>query len=1370
MQFKCYGLASRRFLSLLILLSIFLPSLTAQNLKARIDQVLQKTVTEMTVSLDQKYFATADDRTVVFRDVETAKVIAHKTLPGDIDDFDFTNNTGEMVIVYENNDDFPVVVLYDFLNEKTIKSRECSELEELGGTVFNPKNDELIMASYGGSFMYFNYKTDKSFVKQLEHDNVAANFRRDGFVLLINEPNEGVRRDIFLLNLKSNELLESPEDLKSFEILMQLNNKIIAEVDDSLLFIDFINDFSFQTKMDQFLNRDAFGLPNSDFMTVHDFAFSPDGKHIAIVGGEEPVVNSVVGVQLEISIPKGSGYVSLYNVDKNRKIWDTDNQERKPTNIVKDLSWFENESFFITDRSGEIQQYHISGPAFQKHYPLPENIRSSMSITRDLSAIAYCFETSNTLLYEIGDVSSVYRVSDHYAPRIFMDDDLNILNLPLETEKAPTLNESLFGIYLSDSVFLNGPHIRNVKVSPNGRNFSYRATDEEISIGRVDFVENPSFLYDEQSKVMGFMNGSEHVIEANKYKGNENLVSFSSASKFVHINLNDTNTSYFFTGYKSIKGYSNNERFAGFSSYSSGSQVFDFEKEQWKYFQNNTTTNLSGNCFAQNSSKAFALFENLEYEVWDTEDESTIIKGKLDFKWMNNNKFSNVIDNDPRAASSENLIQEYFKKLYKHNVKISFHTDSVLLISINGNLVYLYLETGELQHFAEYSDISFYKSSPDGSFIYTISEENDEYFGRIISSPKDQILYQHNYFEGGSRFNIGGATDEHIYFHHSKPLAFIHNGFGSLDLFDFRQMKPIATLRLYEDGNWLVYTPEGIFDASKEGRNALYYTKGTEVILFDQLKSKYWEPGLLDKLINNPELLESVSLEQSIDLYPKLNADLENENGTIRIKLTERKGGIGRVSFFLNDKEIIEDINPQRANTFTLDLNKYKHRLYEQGLNKVSFKAYNKTGWLGSRLTDIYLDTNIGTARGDQNNPPFRRSSRRTQSSSGAKARLFGLFVGSSKYKNDKLNLKYADKDAHELRNAIAKISEGMYDPDQVELHVLVSKSNHKDSLATKENINKVFKKFANQAKPNDIIILFFSGHGMTLDDDFYYLTSQAGNVDLVQDVGKRAEICLSSKEINEALRDISSNKQVMILDACHSGQITKIFEGASKATSTSQQKALEDLEDKMGLFILASSEANQKSFETERLGQGLLTFSLLHGMSGPAASDGDWINVNKLLSFASEETERISQTILGRSQRPVLGIGKGGNSFPLGFKNESLRVPLPKNIPWIGSPKMGMLPALNDPLEIERMLYRKLESRGTIGSNESFLFIKDKENKEAYSITGHYKEVGKGAEIEWYILQNEKVIYGPFNEKFKSIEIDVIANTLINGLVEKIK
>lgn len=51
------------------------------------------------------------------------------------------------------------------------------------------------------------------------------------------------------------------------------------------------------------------------------------------------------------------------------------------------------------------------------------------------------------------------------------------------------------------------------------------------------------------------------------------------------------------------------------------------------------------------------------------------------------------------------------------------------------------------------------------------------------------------------------------------------------------------------NGEWLVTTPNGTFDASEGALEKMYFARGLELIELEELKEEYFEPGLLAKIM-----------------------------------------------------------------------------------------------------------------------------------------------------------------------------------------------------------------------------------------------------------------------------------------------------------------------------------------------------------------------------------------------------------------------------------------------------------------------------------------------------------------------------------------
>jgi uncharacterized caspase-like protein len=144
-----------------------------------------------------------------------------------------------------------------------------------------------------------------------------------------------------------------------------------------------------------------------------------------------------------------------------------------------------------------------------------------------------------------------------------------------------------------------------------------------------------------------------------------------------------------------------------------------------------------------------------------------------------------------------------------------------------------------------------------------------------------------------------------------------------------------------------------------------------------------------------------------------------------------------------------------------------------------------------------------------------------------------------------------------------------------------LTSSNHWPSK--KQNIKKAFDSIAKIATANDILLIFLSGHGVLNNKKFYYLTADASAFEIN---GVENEVAISDEELNLWMRNIYAKKQVLILDACNSGQaINSLI--TRKDIPADQQRALERLRDMTGTYMLSASSINQSAYEMSLYGQG---------------------------------------------------------------------------------------------------------------------------------------------------------------------------------------
>jgi hypothetical protein len=80
----------------------------------------------------------------------------------------------------------------------------------------------------------------------------------------------------------------------------------------------------------------------------------------------------------------------------------------------------------------------------------------------------------------------------------------------------------------------------------------------------------------------------------------------------------------------------------------------------------------------------------------------------------------------------------------------------------------------------------------------------------------------------------------------------------------------------------------------------------------------------------------------------------------------------------------------------------------------------------------------------------------------------------------------------------------------------------------------KALKEKLKKTAPNDRVIIAYSGHGLLSKDFDYYLSTYQVNFDQPEQNG------LAYEELESLLDNIPARKKLMLIDACHSGEVDK--------------------------------------------------------------------------------------------------------------------------------------------------------------------------------------------------------------------------------------
>lgn len=174
-----------------------------------------------------------------------------------------------------------------------------------------------------------------------------------------------------------------------------------------------------------------------------------------------------------------------------------------------------------------------------------------------------------------------------------------------------------------------------------------------------------------------------------------------------------------------------------------------------------------------------------------------------------------------------------------------------------------------------------------------------------------------------------------------------------------------------------------------------------------------------------------------------------------------------------------------------------------------------------------------------------------------------------------------------------------------------------------------------NKAGKEDMVILFFAGHGATERDvmspdgdglEKYLLPFDADPKDLYASA-------LPMREIAHIFQRIRSERLIFLVDACYSGASGGRTIAAPGFRANLTDAFLDRVAGGRGTIILSASAANEVSVEKEEFGHGVFTHFLLQGLEGVADVDKDGlITVDEIYAYVSKHVPQATD----QEQHPV--------------------------------------------------------------------------------------------------------------------------------------
>lgn len=196
------------------------------------------------------------------------------------------------------------------------------------------------------------------------------------------------------------------------------------------------------------------------------------------------------------------------------------------------------------------------------------------------------------------------------------------------------------------------------------------------------------------------------------------------------------------------------------------------------------------------------------------------------------------------------------------------------------------------------------------------------------------------------------------------------------------------------------------------------------------------------------------------------------------------------------------------------------------------------------------------------------------------------------------------------------------------------------------EEITTRIQYFLTTVQEDNLIVLYFSGHGdIDINNNLYLMARDSNKED------ETIKNAIATTDINEMMNSCKCRQQILIIDSCFSGAIQNTLVAKSAITLEELAQKSNEIKDRLkqilqaeGRCIFTSSSMNEESFEDINTGLSIFTHYIVEAIKSGEAdlNDDGLITMRELYEYIKAKLSAKIKQFNTNMTPQIIAMGKG--------------------------------------------------------------------------------------------------------------------------------